>query len=114
MVKCFPPVSTENPKKGFRAPKNIEIEYCKPFLHLDLVPFPHAILMPLGNIALKGLGGYDTSITKALGIRKQIHIDSKYYTVIPNFHPSYILRNPEKEKTFIEVLHIAIRAYSWC
>ena len=60
MVKCFPPLSTKNPEKGFRVPKDTEIEFCKSFLIKEILEVSHIInpiLMPLGNVVLKGLIG---------------------------------------------------------
>jgi len=121
MVKCFPPISTSIPTKGFRVPKESEIFLCKPFLIEEILSFGtenKPILMSLGNVALLGLTG-EQSITKELGISKVIGIPTmKYehnpervdvtteeYTLIPNFHPSYVLRNGKgAEKLFIRVL----------
>ena len=114
-VKCFPPLSTLNPSKGFRVPKIQEIKHCQNFLYPELEAFnPTPVLMPLGNTALYALtGGTDIDGNKIQGITKKIGIPFKdilnsiWFTIIPNYHPSYILRNPKMESEFIRVMEIA-------
>lgn len=106
-VKCFPPACKTNLSKGFRTPKESEIQLCKPFLIQELQKFSIntlPILMPLGNIALTSLVGQHKGITKELGIPRKVKIALREYTIIPNYHPSYICRNPAMESEFMRVL----------
>lgn len=109
MVKCYPPQSKADPKKGFRAPNEFEIDWCKPRLLDELYKINgNFILMPLGNTALFGLIGKNKGISKELGIARSEKIGDKLYTIVPNYHPSYILRNNTKEKDFKEVMKLVM------
>jgi len=109
IVKCRPASPTDDAGK-FRTPTDEEIALCKPLfikeLHQIAARNPEVIpiLMPLGNTALTGLIGSHKGITKELGISRQVKIGFKEYTVIPNFHPSYVCRNPEAEKPFTNII----------
>lgn len=87
IVKCRPP---EN-----RTPKADEVESCLPYLEAQIAEINPSIIVTLGNAATKTLLETDEGITSARG---------KFYTwrgsieVFPMFHPSYLLRNPSKEK----------------
>lgn len=110
-VKCFPPISTTNPEKGFRVPKYTEIELCKGFLIEELeLASKDVLLMPLGNTALSALLGKEhKGITKVLGQFTQVLMDNNVtYTALPNYHPSYILRNYHKREDFEKVMKIAV------
>ena len=109
-VKCYPPVSTTNPEKGFRVPKQSEILLCRKFLLEELAQTnDHVLLMPLGNTALSTiLLDKHEGITKALGKFKQVDLGNGHiYTVLPNYHPSYILRNANMRPMFERVMDIA-------
>lgn len=60
----------------------------------------------MGNTALFSITGEKGGITQCIGIRKSYQIGNKWYQVIPNYHPSYILRNPKIESEFIRVMEI--------
>jgi len=87
IVKCRPP---EN-----RAPKSDEIDSCLPYLEAQIAEINPSIIATLGNTATKTLLDTEKGITSARG---------KFYSwrgkiqVFPMFHPSYLLRNPSKEK----------------
>lgn len=112
-VKCYPPISTSNPKKGFRVPKMSEIELCRPKLLAELAQAPNCtLLMPLGNTALTTLlmDNKHEGITKAIGKFRPIKMDNgKVYTVLPNYHPSYIVRNNTRKPEFEKVLEQAVQ-----
>ena len=110
MVKCFPPASTKNPSKGFRVPKESEIELCKQFLIDELEGFTSkTTVMTLGNIALFGLIGKNNGITKEAGIKRIVKIGNTLFNLIPNYHPSYILRNNSYEKEFRRIFDEAYK-----
>ena len=108
-VKCFPPISINNPEKGFRVPKQSEIEYCSHLLWPELNLFnPTPVLMPMGNTALKAVfDNTNSKISSYIGYKFWCTVDNKTYTVIPNYHPSYTLRNPKMEQQFINVMEMA-------
>ena len=104
-VKCFPPVSTKDPSKGFRAPKQTEIDYCKKFLIEEFENFTSVpIIVTLGNVALSCIVGKHQGITKELGELRIVKIGKAIYKLVPNYHPSFILRNNSYENEFIRVL----------
>lgn len=109
MVKCFPPISTTNPTKGFRVPKESEVTHCRPFLIQEILKLQknfNPILMTLGNVALKGLLPDAKGITQELGIGRRVCVETSdnIFELVPNYHPSYILRNPSMQKEFERVL----------
>jgi len=109
IVKCFPPETMSKPTNRFRAPTQMEVKLCKPALVSEILMMTsQPILMPLGNVALAGLTGSTRSITKALGKEIKISIGPVQHLVIPNYHPSYILRTPSKEQVFVGVLKYAL------
>jgi DNA polymerase len=58
------------------------------------------LIVTLGATAYHYLTGDDTEISKVRGtIHKQ-----KGYSVIPTYHPSYLLRNPSAKKEVFEDL----------
>ncbi|MBS3814387.1 uracil-DNA glycosylase [Candidatus Bipolaricaulota bacterium] len=87
VVKCRPP---EN-----RAPKTDEVNSCIPYLEAQIAEINPSIIVTLGNAATKTLLETDEGITSTRG---------KFYSwrgeiqIFPMFHPSYLLRNPSKEK----------------
>lgn len=112
-VKCYPPVSVLQPEKGFRVPKMSEIELCRPFLMDELAKAPNVVLlMPLGNTALTTIlmNEKHEGITKVAGRLQSITLENgTSYTMLPNYHPSYILRNPKRQQDFDEVMRIAVK-----
>lgn len=81
IVKCRPP--------GNRNPEIDEVEACFPFLKMQLEFIKPKLIVTLGNVATK------TLIPGAQGIVKMRGriIDYQGITLIPTFHPSYLLRN---------------------
>ena len=79
---------------GNRTPLPEEIEACRPFLLEQIAIVRPRVLCILGSVAAKALLGPEVSITK---IRGRI-FDLDGITVIPTFHPAYLLRNPPAKK----------------
>lgn len=87
VVKCRPP--------GNRNPEPDEVAACLPFLEAQLAALHPKVLCTLGNVPLKALMGGDTpGITRMRGQR----LAWRGTTLIPTFHPSYLLRNEEAKK----------------
>ncbi len=82
MVKCRPP---EN-----RNPTAEETGACAPILKRQLALLKPRLIVTLGNVPLKALNPNAGGITRERG---QIFSFSGY-EVLPTFHPSYLLRNP--------------------
>ncbi|MEK6726507.1 MAG: uracil-DNA glycosylase [Deltaproteobacteria bacterium] len=96
VVKCRPP---EN-----RNPEPDEIDACEGFLIKQLEVIKPEIVVALGTFAAKTLLKTDLPISK---LRGGFH-DYKGIKVMPTFHPSYLLRNPEKKKDTWEDIKMVI------
>ena len=86
IVKCRPPDN--------RNPDPDEIEACEPFLKKQLAAINPAVIVALGNTAVKTLLKTPEGITSLRG---------KWQTyqgipLMPTFHPAYLLRNPSGKK----------------
>lgn len=83
---CRPP--------GNRTPTPEEIAACKPYLFEQIRLVNPRIILLTGATAVKGIIGDKSRITKIRGnwIEWQGHL------CMPIFHPSYLLRNPSREK----------------
>ncbi len=84
--KCRPPDN--------RVPTKDEIAACKPYLLEQIRLVDPKIILLTGATALKSLTGDKQPITK---IRGQ-WLDWEGRLCMPIFHPSYLLRNPSKER----------------
>ncbi|MBI5700712.1 uracil-DNA glycosylase [Candidatus Saganbacteria bacterium] len=88
-VKCRPP---EN-----RAPLASEQEACYPYLHAQIFQFVKPkILLLVGAPAVKDILKTDEPISKIRG--KWFNLPNTEISVMPIFHPSYLLRYASKEK----------------
>jgi DNA polymerase len=92
IVKCRPP--------GNRTPTSDEAYTCKPYLMKQIELIRPKLIVTLGATAYQYLTEDDTPITK---IRGTVHQEENY-TVIPTYHPSYLLRNPSAKKEVFEDL----------
>lgn len=81
-VKCRPP---EN-----RTPLPAEMHQCLPILKRQIELVNPKLLITLGNIATQILIPSAPGVTKARGQLFQY----EQWTVLPTFHPAYLLRNP--------------------
>lgn len=87
VVKCRPP--------GNRTPELDEANTCLPWLEQQIDILKPKIICTLGNTPLRALSG-----NGQLGITRQRGQTFQWrgITVLPTFHPSYLLRNPEAKK----------------
>ena len=92
IVKCRP---TDN-----REPSTTEAHTCQPFLLKQIELIKPKIIIALGGTAYYYLSGDDTPISK---VRGTLHKQNDY-TLIPTYHPSYLLRNPSAKKDVFEDL----------
>lgn len=100
IVKCRPP---EN-----RLPLPIESKTCKNLLLFNQIKIIRpAIICTLGSCALQELMNQEFKITKVRGTIQQ----KDDITVMPTYHPAYILRNPKELPTFLADI-IAVAAYA--
>jgi len=96
VVKCRPP---EN-----RNPEPEEIDACEPFLAKQLEIVKPYVIVALGTFAAKTLLKTELPISK---LRGKFH-DYKGIKVMPTFHPSYLLRNPEAKKDVWEDIKMVL------
>jgi DNA polymerase len=90
VVKCRPP---EN-----RNPLPEEIAACRPFLERQLAAIQPKAILALGAVAARALLATDAPIST---LRGRFH-DYRAIKVMPTFHPSYLLRNPEQKRVVWE------------
>ena len=87
------------PKVG-RTPKVSEIKTCSSFLRLELETIRPRLVVPMGNSAIQSIS---TILNRKLGriseVNDKVFHCGKYY-IIPQYHPSAILRNPKKMEMF--------------
>jgi len=97
IVKCRPP--------GNRKPTPEESHICKNLLLKKQVKIIcPKIICTLGSAAIQGLlEDYTLKITKTRGT----FINWDNFTVLPTYHPAYILRNPKKLKTLVDDIKTA-------
>jgi DNA polymerase len=87
VVKCRPP--------GNRDPQDDEIQTCIPFLKKQLEVIQPHIICALGRIATRALLNTQQSITT---LRGRFHELPNGIKVMPTYHPSFLLRYPEKKR----------------
>jgi len=86
IVKCRPPQN--------RTPSVAEQAACLPYLEKQIELVQPKIIITLGSTALKGLFGENLRITRERGNWKLW----QNYLVMPTYHPSALLRNPNLKK----------------
>ncbi|MCF7853685.1 MAG: uracil-DNA glycosylase [Candidatus Pacebacteria bacterium] len=91
IVKCRPP--------GNRTPHEDEAEACLPFLRRQIELIQPDILVLLGATPLKYILG-KTGITRLHGTWHDVN----GIATIPTFHPSYLLRSPQRKRDVWEDL----------
>ena len=92
MVKCRP--------RDNAAPTPVEAHTCQPYLLKQIELIEPKIIVALGATAYHYLSGDDSPIAK---IRGTVHAKNGY-TLIPTYHPAYLLRNPSAKKEVFEDL----------
>ena len=92
IVKCRPRENAE--------PTPTEAHTCHPYLLKQIELIKPKIIVALGATAYDYLSGDDTPISK---VRGTLHTQHSY-TLVPTYHPSYLLRNPSAKKEVFEDL----------
>jgi uracil-DNA glycosylase len=82
IIKCRPP--------GNRNPEPDEVEQCAPFLFRQVEAVKPTVIVALGKFAAQTLLRTTEPITKLRGRA----FNYRGATLIPTFHPAYLLRNP--------------------
>jgi uracil-DNA glycosylase len=86
VLKCRPP--------GNRNPLPSEVAACSPFLLEQLEAISPRVIVSLGTFATHALLATDARIST---LRGRFH-DVGGVPLMPTFHPSYLLRNPEAKR----------------
>ncbi|MBI9102981.1 MAG: uracil-DNA glycosylase [Spirochaetales bacterium] len=86
IIKCRPPQN--------RDPQPDEISACKPYLDMQIQTLRPASILTLGRIASQILIGSEEGIGKLRG-KTYSYMD---IPLIPTYHPSGVLRNPEYKR----------------
>ena len=86
IIKCRPPNN--------RTPTPVEADNCSQFLKLQIRIVSPKVIICLGAIAAHNLLKTDIPISQLRGIWKEYNGIS----VMPTFHPSFCLRNPESKQ----------------
>jgi uracil-DNA glycosylase len=100
VVKCRPPDN--------RDPQEDEIETCLPFLKKQLAVIRPRIICTLGRFATQALLETKEGITKLRGRFHQLEGGAR---VMPTYHPSFLLRSPEKKREAWEDLQKVQKEY---
>jgi uracil-DNA glycosylase family 4 len=105
-VKCRPP--------GNRTPTNHEISACFPYLFEEVRLIDPVSVMTLGNPATYAVSGRKLGITQRAGLWERVARDNaEDLLVIPNYHPAYIARNPDKKDFFEEVVDEFVKVWQY-
>ncbi len=86
IIKCRPPQN--------RNPEPDEVATCEPFLFQQIDAIKPKIIVALGKYAAQTLLRTDTPISRLRGQQ----FDYRGATLIPTFHPAYLLRNPSSKR----------------
>ena len=86
VIKCRPP--------GNRNPEPDEIAQCQPFLFQQIDAIKPKVIVALGSFAAKTLLRSEESISRLRGRTYDFH-GAK---LIPTFHPSFLLRSPDRKR----------------
>ncbi|HEY2435329.1 MAG TPA: uracil-DNA glycosylase [Vicinamibacterales bacterium] len=86
VIKCRPP--------GNRNPEPDEIATCEPFLLQQIDAVGPRVIVALGSFAAKTLLRSDESISR---LRGRVY-DFRGAKLIPTFHPSFLLRSPDRKR----------------
>jgi DNA polymerase len=86
IIKCRPPQN--------RNPEPDEVATCEPFLFRQIDAIQPKIIVALGKYAAQTLLRVETPISRLRGQR----FDYRGATLIPTFHPAYLLRNPSSKR----------------
>lgn len=86
LIKCRPP--------GNRNPESDEVEQCEPFLVRQVDAIKPKVIIALGKFAAQALLKTGDPITR---LRGRV-FNYRGASLIPTFHPAYLLRNPSAKR----------------
>ncbi len=97
IIKCRPPQN--------RNPEPDEVASCEPFLFRQIDVIAPKIIVALGKYAAQTLLRSETPISRLRGQQ----FDYRGATLIPTFHPAYLLRNPSSKREVWEDMKLVKR-----
>lgn len=88
---------------GNRTPSPVEIDICLPFIERHIALAKPQLLVFMGGVATKALLGTEEGITRLRGTWKDFvprspDIGGHRLRCLPTFHPSFLLRTPERKR----------------
>ena len=89
-----------------RKPEISEINRYSEYLKEHISIIDPKIIILLGSTAMEAMLGSNKKISEERGLWKEVIIKQKNYEIIVTFHPSYLLRKPDKKKFSWEDLKI--------
>ena len=95
VIKCRPPQN--------RNPEPDEVETCEPFLFQQIDAIRPKVIVALGSFAARALLRTLDPISRLRGRAFQY----RGATLIPTFHPAYLLRNPSSKREVWEDMKLA-------
>ena len=87
VIKCRPP--------GNRNPEPDEVATCRPFLFRQIDTIRPRVIVALGTHAAHALLEVETPISR---LRGQVHPFRHGASLVPTFHPAYLLRSPDRKR----------------
>jgi DNA polymerase len=94
VIKCRPPQN--------RNPEQDEVDTCEPFLFQQIDVIKPKVIVPLGTFAARALLRTLDPISRLRGRTYQY----RGATLIPTFHPAYLLRNPSAKREVWEDMKV--------
>jgi DNA polymerase len=95
VIKCRPP--------GNRNPAPEEVSACQPFLFRQIDIIRPRVIVALGTFAAHTLLGTDAPISR---LRGRVHEFRGGSTLVPTFHPAFLLRSPDRKRDVWEDMKI--------
>jgi uracil-DNA glycosylase family 4 len=93
IVKCRPP--------GNRVPSEAEAQACLPWLRYQVKYIKPSIIVCLGSTAARHIIDKGFKITQGRGTWIEM---PGYFSILPTYHPSAVLRDPGKKMDFFQDL----------
>ena len=104
IVKCHPMIDPQHPHKraNDRPPNEQETKTCIKYLIKQINLIKPKLIVPLGAPATKTILNTTEAISTLRGRKFQRRIGEVDVTVIPTYHPAYLLRDPSKKQDVYE------------
>lgn len=83
---------------GNRNPSGAELAMCLPFVHRAIELCRPRLVLSAGNIPTQALLQTSQGITRLRGNVQQINIAGRDISLMPTYHPSFLLRAPESKR----------------